>query len=108
MIKLKEGQKVLDEDGNEYLIEKNDVLIEKHKYNSNFTGYVFKDLDARTSKALKKILNDEFINYDYFNDHGYGLYITDIDNIHYVEDILKDLKQITGYNINSDDLEMNL
>lgn len=30
MIKLQEGQKILDEDGNEYLIEENDVLVEKN------------------------------------------------------------------------------
>ena len=108
MIKLKEGQKVIAEDGSIYWIEKGDMLQEGHKYNSGFTGYVFKDLDGRTSKALRKLLDFESIDYDYFNDRGYGLFITDISDIHEIEDILDQLKSLTGYRAKADDLEMNL
>ena len=64
-------------------------------------------LNSRVSKAMRTILNRYKINYDYFNDHGYGLYITDLEDWKTLDEIIEDLESSTGTCLYANDIEMN-
>jgi hypothetical protein len=79
MIKLKEGQKVLDKNGNTYLIEKGDV-IESQKLKEEFTELQeFRTLEDSVDSCLSNIKqmyktwykNSVNIDNDEWNDYGY-------------------------------------
>ncbi len=59
MIKLKEGQKVIGEDGDVYLIEKGDILKESITENSTFSGYevllIGGGIGERRPKSVKQL-----------------------------------------------------
>lgn len=75
-IKLKEGQKVLDEHGNEYLIERGDYITQNIKEGAFlFIEDIEKVVNHRFNGNWELAFNDflsYLIKYDNHNEYGYA------------------------------------